>query len=74
MCFMSAPKTPPPAPPPKVELPEAPPTPAMADVKQQTKASSAGAITAGDAMGNIRRRVRRSLTIGSAIGTPGMGA
>lgn len=74
MCFMSAPKMPPPAPPPKIELPEAPPAPAMPDIKQQSRAAQAGVTDAGAGMDDIRRRVRRSLTIGSALGTPGMGA
>jgi hypothetical protein len=75
MCLpglFSAPKAPPPPPAPKIELPEAPPAPAAADVKSQS--SPAAAAPAGEEMSAaLRRRMRRSLTIASSIGTPGLG-
>lgn len=73
MCLpglFSAPKVAPPPPPPKIELPTPPPAPAAADVKQQ----SAAAPSSADEMGqSMRKRVRKSLTIASALGTPGFG-
>jgi hypothetical protein len=69
MCLpglFSSPKAPPPPPPPKIELPPTPPTPAQADMKQQSQAAPASDQGMG---GAVTRRVRKSLTIQSALGT-----
>lgn len=75
MCLpglFSAPKVEPPPPPPKIELPTPPPapTPASGDVKKQIEPAPASTTEIGQSM---RKRVRKSLTISSAIGTPGIG-
>ena len=71
MCFGSSVSVPP-APPPKVELPPPPPEPTPADTKKQS--APAPAQTSVDDMGrSTRKRVRKSLTIASALGTPGFG-